>query len=189
MFLGGEGDFSAVEHIPIEISEIHPKYNPNSFAYDFWLIKLQWPSQLYADQAIGLDSSTDDFDLMANEELITMGFGQAATGELYPPNVLQETTLRYISNADCIAPKTKYPSTMIFDSVLCLKSDGVMNACRVNMMIIRVALCSVSSRLSDSICTFIPLKFLQGQLGCTSHSCCSKSGAEACRRSLLELVS
>lgn len=132
--LDKDDDFTMIEHIPIEISEIHPKYNPDTFEYDFWLIKLQWPSQLYADQVVDLDSFTDDFDLTTNEELVTIGFGQAATGERSPPNVLQETTLKYISNSDCIAPKTKYPSTKIFDSMLCLQSDGAMNACRVRTM-------------------------------------------------------
>jgi hypothetical protein len=138
MFLGRGDDFSAIEHIPIELSKVHPKYNPATFEYDFWLIKLQWPTQLYADQVIGLDSDTDDVDLMGNEDLVTMGFGMAATGESYSPNVLQETTLKHIPSSDCIAPKTKYPSAKLFDSMLCLQSDGLMNACRVSSTILVV---------------------------------------------------
>lgn len=130
----GEGDsageFTQLEHIPIEVSEIHPQYNPKTNEYDFWFIKLQWPSQLYADQVIGLDSPTDDFELTSNDELVTMGFGKAVN-ENMPPNILKEVKLKYISNADCIAPKTNYPSTVIFDSMLCLKSDGLENKCRV----------------------------------------------------------
>jgi hypothetical protein len=94
------------------------------------MIKLKWPSQLYADQVIGLDTPTDELELKTDNKLVTMGIDQLALHGDYPIK-LHEVTSKYISNADCIAPKTKYTSPEITNSMLCKKSYEGRNACRV----------------------------------------------------------
>jgi hypothetical protein len=130
-------EFYQLEHIPIERSKVHPKYNPLTGEYDFWLIKLKWPSQLYADQVIDLDTPMDDFELTKDDMLVSMGFGLSMQSpQKISPTVLQEVTLKYITNGDCIAPKTKYPASRITNSMLCAGSNVGKGACRVIISII-----------------------------------------------------
>ena len=127
-------EFYQLEHIPIERSKVHPKYNPLTHEYDFWLIKLKWPSQLYADQVIDLDTPMDDFELTKDDMLVSIGVDQLALQGDYPI-VLHEATSKYIPNGDCIAPKTKYPTSMITTSMLCTGYVG-KGVCRVIISII-----------------------------------------------------
>lgn len=111
----GEADeFYNLEHIPIAQDAIHPSYNGNTNSNDFWAIKLQWASKLYADQVVALDSPTDGLELKSGDELVTFGFGTLTSGGI-TPNILQEVTIDYIPNANC----GSYPSSQIDASVSC----------------------------------------------------------------------
>jgi hypothetical protein len=95
-------DFLNIEHIPIERSEVHPLYNPVTHENDLWMIKLQWPTHLYANQVVDLDTPTDGYTLAPGNLLTAMGFGMWQNSNNGYPNVLQEITLQHISKDDCV---------------------------------------------------------------------------------------
>ena len=125
-------EFSQLELIPIEHSEIHPKYNPVTLDYDFWIIKLQWPSQLYADKAVTIDSPTDSFILSSGNNLSLIGFGRLKAGGS-SPNMLHEVTLDYMTNSDCIARGAISPP--LTDAMLCAGTTVGKGACHVRILI------------------------------------------------------
>jgi len=123
--LDGDDDFDSIEHIRIEHSEIHPKYDLETKKYDFWVIKLKWATKLYAEKVIALHQNDADVDfvLPSGTPLVTMGFGTMnEDGAL--PNVLQKVTLKYISNSECTKPPYKYLNNEIYDSMMCAAADG-----------------------------------------------------------------
>lgn len=112
-------DFLNIEHIPIERSEVHPQYNIDTRENDIWMIKLQWPSQLYANLIVDLETPADNVSLTPDDDLQIMGFGNLQDGG-ETPNVLQEVTLDYISNAACDAI---YPGE-ILPGMFCADATG-----------------------------------------------------------------
>lgn len=133
-------EFSQVEMIPIEYSEIHPKYNPETLEYDFWIIKLLWPSQLYANEVVTIDSPTDSFVLTSGTKFTLMGFGNMKTGGS-SPNVLHEVALEYMTNADCIARGVH--SLRVTDAMLCAGITVGKGACHVSISVFLTAHISI----------------------------------------------
>lgn len=145
-------EFSQLEMIPIEYSEIHPKYNPETLEYDFWIIKLQWPSQLYADKVVTIDSPTDSFVLNSGKNLSLMGFGRLKAGGS-SPNALHEVALEYMTNSDCIA---RGVLSLVTDAMLCAGTTVGKGACHV------------SKRLPCRVYYFNSIvKFISSQLVCS----------------------
>lgn len=124
-------EFFQLEHIPIERSKIHPRYNPETKEYDFWIIKLKWASQLYANEIVALDTPTDGFEPNSGDDLVTMGFGMLSTNQP-GPNVLHEVTLRYITNVDCTSVYGYTPGS-ITDSMLCAGTIDGKGDCYVSL--------------------------------------------------------
>ena len=123
--VGSGADFLNIEHIPIELSEVHPQYNPRTLENDVWMIKLQWPSQLYANQVVSLETPNDNVLLTPGDDLQAMGLGDLASGG-NTPNVLQEVTLDFISKDDC---DVIYPG-QILPGMFCADSTG-KDTCQV----------------------------------------------------------
>ena len=65
--------------------------------YDFWVIELEWDSQLYQDHIVELDTPNDDLILA---EVTVIGMGTLSSGGS-TPSAIQEVTVDYITNADC----------------------------------------------------------------------------------------
>jgi hypothetical protein len=125
-------EFDSIEHIPIAESIKHPNYNAATTNNDYWMIRLQWASTLYSGDAIALDTLTDDLVLGSNSgcPLVTMGFGTLASGGS-TPNVMQKVVVNYVSNADCVSPKTGYASSEITSAMLCATLPG-KDSCQVS---------------------------------------------------------
>lgn len=121
-------EFEELEHIPIDIeaSKIHPRYNPETREYDFWMIKLKWETQYFADHVIHL---MEDYN---GHDLVTMGFG---TVDTYGPasNVLQHVPVKNVANDEC-ATKYQEDSKKIYDSMLCAGDIG-KDACKVCVVV------------------------------------------------------
>ena len=130
----GDGDFDTeflnLEHIPIETSEVHPNYNPTTHENDFWMIKLKWASQLYANELVVLDTPTDGFEPTSGDNLIAMGFGDIQTGGP-SSNVLKENNLDYITNAECTSAPNSWLPGDITDSMLCAGTVPGQSTCQV----------------------------------------------------------
>ena len=111
---GESAEFYNIEHIPIAESIRHPNYNDGTTNNDYWMIRLQWASTLYSGNAIALDSLTDDLLLgsTSGRPLATMGFGTLASGGS-TPNTMQKVVVNYVSNVDCVSPKTGYAKTHV----------------------------------------------------------------------------
>jgi hypothetical protein len=107
-------EFEHIVHIPIERSEIHPRYNSNTSAYDFWMIKLKWNADS-SFPPVHLQEPAD-LPIPAGRELTTMGFGTTEDG--FPSNVLREVTVKYVTNPVC-ADMYVSLQRWIFDSMLC----------------------------------------------------------------------
>jgi hypothetical protein len=122
-------EFGFVEHIPFETHEVHPQYNPDTFEHDLWMIKLQWPSQMYANQVVVLDTPTDGVILTPGNDVQVMGFGTLSSGGT-TPNVLQTVTLQHISTAECTAPGNYDPSAITHDK-FCTSVAGGVDTCQV----------------------------------------------------------
>lgn len=108
-------EFLNLEHIPIAESYIHPNYISNTFDNDYWMIRLEWPSQKYADQVVSMDTPTDGLDLDDGQdhELTVFGFGTLSSGGS-APNVMREVDVDYKSNSNCgIYPINQLTSNMI----------------------------------------------------------------------------
>jgi trypsin len=120
-------DFLNIEHIPIERSEVHPQYNPDTWENDVWMIKLQWPSQLYANQLVDLETPADNVLLAPGDNIQAMGFGLLTDGGV-TPNVLQEVTLDVISSAACNAA---YPGE-ILPGMFCTETTNGVDTCNVS---------------------------------------------------------
>jgi len=121
--LGGNGaeEFENVEVIPIAAYVKHPDYNDWTTDNDFVLIRLQRPSQLYANEVVDLFTPQDEQGLTAGDDLVVFGFGTLASGGA-SPNVMQEVTLDYVSNEECA---TAYDGIFtITSSMLCAARDG-----------------------------------------------------------------
>jgi hypothetical protein len=120
--LDADDDFSKIEHIPIEKSEVHPLYNSETRKFDFWMIKLMWATQKYKNSVLDRlhRNTAGDFVLNADSdiELTTIGFGTTEQGGV-PPDVLQKVTLKYITNDACTHAPYKYATDEILDSMLC----------------------------------------------------------------------
>jgi len=130
-----EGDnadeFFQLEHIPIERSEIHPRYNPETIEYDFLVIKLKWASKLYAHEIVALDTPFDGFEPNSGDDLTIMGFGRLSSN-LPSPNVMHEVTLKYVTTSDCTSVY-KYPPGRITDSMLCAGTIDGEGTCSVSL--------------------------------------------------------
>lgn len=96
----GAEEFDNIEIIDFADSVIHPQYNSGSLDNDYWVIQLAHDSQLYQDQIVELDSPTDGFELGAGQDVTVIGMGTTSSGGV-TPNVMQEVTVDYITNADC----------------------------------------------------------------------------------------
>ena len=125
---GDADEFFNLEHIPIALEEIHPSYDPNTMVNDYWMIKLQWASKLYANQIVALDTPTDGFELKSGDDLVTFGFG-TLTSQGATPNLLQEVTVDYIPNDVCVN-NYGYASNEIFDTMICAGRAG-KDSCQV----------------------------------------------------------
>ena len=130
-------EFIGVEHIPIETHEVHPLYNPVTHEHDLWMIKLQWPSQFYANQVVVLDTPTDGVTLTPGSNVQIMGFGTLTSGGS-TPNVLQTVTLQHISTADCTAPGN-YPPSEITHDMFCTSVEGGVDTCQVFFLLLASA--------------------------------------------------
>jgi hypothetical protein len=98
--------FLNIEHIPIITSICHPQFDNElpHHKFKFLIHKLEWVTQLYADQIVDLDIPMDGYDLKSGNHLVTMGFGRTCMKdeiEYSFSNVLQEVTLKYITNVEC----------------------------------------------------------------------------------------
>ena len=143
----GEADeFYNLEHIPIALDAIHPQYNGNTNANDFWAIKLQWASKLYANQVVVLDAPTDGVDLKSGDDLVTFGFGTLTSGGT-TPNIMQEVTIDYITNADCVN-SYGYASNEIDASMICAGRAG-KDSCQVIICLFFLDIGSKSSAAVD----------------------------------------
>jgi hypothetical protein len=127
-------EFSKLEHIPIERSEIHPRYDLATEAYDFWVIKLKWNADSARFPHVKLEVPHDT--ISDEHNLITLGFGTTKDG--FPSNVLQEVTVKYVTNTMCA---TKYLPVhkRIFDSMLCA-ADVEKDSCTVSFRSCSLAL-------------------------------------------------
>lgn len=117
-------EFNQLVHIPIDIeaSEIHPRYDPETEAYDFWMIKLQWNSDSLRYPPVQMESPSNP-PISTGHLLTTMGFGTTANG--LSSNVLQEVAVKYVTNADCATKYATAPTPRrIFDSMLCAGETG-----------------------------------------------------------------
>jgi len=115
-------EFYNLEHIPIALEAIHPNYDDITTTHDFRAVKLKWASKLYADQVVALDSPTDGVDLKSGDDLVTFGFGTLTSGGT-TPNIMQEVTIDYITNADCVN-SYGYTSSEIDSSMICAGRAG-----------------------------------------------------------------
>jgi hypothetical protein len=131
---GEAQEFGFIEHIPFETYEVHPEYNLVTFEHDVWMIKLKWPSQLYADQVVVLDTPTDGVTLTPGDNVQAMGFGALSSGGT-SPNVLQTVTMQHISTADCTAPGNYDPSEITPD-MFCLSVEGGVDTCQVFFLLL-----------------------------------------------------
>ena len=129
---GESTEFDSIEHIPIAESIKHPNYNANTFNNDYWMIRLQWASTLYSGDAVVLDTLSDDLVLgsTSGRPLVTMGFGTLSSGGA-TPNAMQKVVVNYVSNADCVSPKTGYASSDITSAMLCATLPG-KDSCQVS---------------------------------------------------------
>lgn len=129
---GESAEFYAIEHIPIAESIKHPNYNANTHNNDYWMIRLQWASTLYSGSAIAPDSLTDELHLgsISGRQLVVMGFGTLASGGS-TPNSMQKVVVNYVSNVDCVSPKTGYAPSEITSSMLCAALPG-KDSCQVS---------------------------------------------------------
>lgn len=117
----------------------HPLWNEDRrFANDFLILKLKWASQLYADQIVALDTPDDGFELSVGDQLVTMGLGQYSMDEPYYPNVLQETSLQYVSNDNC---RTADIGSYSPDEIICARGDGEICYVSVVFPSLRVLYC------------------------------------------------
>lgn len=135
---GEANEFLNIEHIPIKNSTSHPQYgNANNEGFhmpqfDFLILKLEWASQLYADQIIDLDTPTDDYGVNPGDRLVTMGLGRTANSFDSHPKVLQEGTLEYVTNARCDEAWESWEDPP--DSTFCTTSGGEVEPCWVIML-------------------------------------------------------
>lgn len=120
-------EFLVIESIPIAEKRIHPQYNDNTLENDYWMIRLEWASQLYAPVELDTPSVSDGLDLEDgnSHELVVMGFGTLTSGGS-TPNVMQEVTVDYKPNDAC----GSYPSGEITDVMLCAGRVG-KDSCQV----------------------------------------------------------
>ena len=151
IILGGDDNFTYVEHIPIKRSVIHEDYYHDSKTYDFWVIQLEWASQLYGNQYINLDEvgNDDEYDPAAGHDLVTIGFGRKKDenqqtddddDDFVPyiyPNVLQETTVQYITNNDCTNGEDYYyDHSEIYKSMLCAGGVNGEDTCEASLVLV-----------------------------------------------------
>lgn len=129
---GESAEFDYIEHIPIAETIKHPNYNANTVNNDYWMIRLQWASTLYSGDAIALDSLLDEVALgsISGRPLVTMGFGTLASGGSIP-NAMQKVVVNYLSNVDCVSPKTGYAPSDITSAMLCAALPG-KDSCQVS---------------------------------------------------------
>lgn len=173
--------FGFIEHIPFETHEVHPQYNPVTHENDLWMIKLQWPSQLYANQVVQLETPDDNIVLTSGVNLRAMGFGRLAfDGE--NANVLQEVTLDYFSNADCTNPLVGgIPPDWIFPGMFCAGSTSGRGTCRVSIYIPGTCNDVVIQMLSDTVLVSHIILFLfEGRLRGAYHPYCVRKAGWHC---------
>jgi hypothetical protein len=128
-------EFYNLEHIPIALEAIHPNYDDITTTHDFRAVKLKWASKLYANQVVALDSPTDGVDLKSGDDLVTFGFGTLTSGGT-SPNIMQEVTIDYITNADCVN-SYGYSSSEIDSSMICAGRAG-KDSCQVMFLCLRI---------------------------------------------------
>lgn len=127
-------EFNELVHIPIDIeaSTIHPRYDPETESYDFWMIKLKWNADSSRYPPVQMESPSNP-PISTGHLLTTMGFGTTANG--LSSNVLQEVAVKYVTNADCAAKYATAPTPRrIFDSMLCAGETGG-DSCKVNIIL------------------------------------------------------
>ena len=117
---GQSSEFYNIEHIPIAESITHPNYVNESMDNDYWLIRLEYPSTLYADQIVELDTPSDALDLDdgGGHDLTVMGFGLTSSGG-DAPNIMQEVTVDYIPNNQCSKNPYNYMRRDITSNMMC----------------------------------------------------------------------
>jgi hypothetical protein len=117
---GEAAEFYNIEHIPTGQALVHPKYIKSKLDYDILMIQLQWPSKLYAGDAVPVDTLTDSLVLSSTSgaNLVVIVFGTLASGGV-TPNVMQEVVVDYVSNAECIRQPYGYSSPQITPSMMC----------------------------------------------------------------------
>jgi secreted trypsin-like serine protease len=133
---GESADFDNIEHIPIAETIKHPNYNGATTNNDYWMIRLQWASTLYSGNVVSLDTPSDNLVLGSTNgrQLVVMGFGRLASGGS-SPNVMQKVGVNYISNADCVSPKTGYAPSDITAAMLCAALPG-KDSCQVSSFVL-----------------------------------------------------
>ena len=136
---GESGAFAFIEHIPFETYEIHPQYNPDTNENDLWMIKLQWPSELYANSVVNLDTPTDSVILTPGDNLRVMGFGRLwPQGQL--PNTLQKVTLEHISKDHCVNDHG-YNAADITHDMFCAGNVNGEGTCKVRIRVLQFMPC------------------------------------------------
>ena len=129
---GQSSEFYNIEHIPIAESITHPNYVNESMDNDYWLIRLEYPSTLYADQIVELDAPSDALDLDdgGEHDLTVMGFGLTSSGG-DAPNIMQEVTVDYIPNDMCTKNPYNYMRRDITSNMMCAGRIG-QDSCQVS---------------------------------------------------------
>jgi hypothetical protein len=149
-------------------------YNRETRKYDFWVIKLKWATERYAEKVIALHTNDADVDfvLTTDTPLVTMGFGTLNEEGLLP-NVLQKVTLKYISNSECTKPPYKYLNNEIYDSMMCAAADGEAeeDTCQASTLANDVTSLSLSDFLNNSrpIATTITGRFWRTTCTCRNR--------------------
>ena len=158
-----DDEFLQLEHIPIERSEIHPQHDPITVNNDYWVIKLKWASQLYANDVVVLDTPDDDFVLKSGDELVTMGFG-ATEDSKYGPNVLLETTVNYVTNSDCVQPNAGHSPGDVTDMMICAAAPD-KGSCEVSSDDLVCILFTMASILVTLMFFIFPCNQTKGDSG------------------------
>ncbi len=114
----GAEEFENIEIIDFADDIMHPQYSSSTLDNDFWVIQLAHDSQLYQDQIVQLDSPSDDFNLVAGQDVTVIGMGTTSSGGS-SPNRLQEVTVDYITNADCCRGDYDYPCSDLTSNMMC----------------------------------------------------------------------
>lgn len=106
----------------------HPSYNSRTMSHDFVMVKVDQP--FVFNDCVG-KVCLPDAKVPAGTDCVISGWGTLKQGG-NQPNILQEGTVKVISNSDCVT-KYSYGSSDILPSMLCAqgkKGPLIVDACQ-----------------------------------------------------------